>query len=48
MVDVKENSSAHKKKQQLYVAIAFGSIAVATGIFSRICLPSDVAMRLIG
>ena len=47
MVDVKENSSAHKKQQQ-YVAIAFGSIAVAIGIFSRIYLPSDVAMRLIG
>jgi len=48
MVDAKENSSAHKKKQQMYVAIAFGSIAVAIGIFSRICLPSDVVMRLVG
>lgn len=48
MVDAKENNSAHKKKQQLYVAIALGSIAVAIGIFSRVCLPSDVAMRLIG
>jgi hypothetical protein len=47
MVDAKENISAHKKKQQ-YVAIALGSIAVAIGIFSRVCLPSDVAMRLIG
>jgi hypothetical protein len=49
MVDAKENDSAHKKKQQQYVAIAIalGSIAVAIGIFSRICLPSDVAMRLI-
>lgn len=48
MVDAKENNSAHKKKkQQLYVAIALASIAVAIGI-SRICLPSDVAMRLIG
>jgi hypothetical protein len=51
MVDAKENNSAHekkKKKKQLYVAIALGSIAVAIGIFSRVCLPSDVAMRLIG
>ena len=47
MVDAKENNSAHKN-QQLYVAIALGSIAVAIGIFSRVCLPSDVAMRLIG
>ncbi len=47
MVDAKENNSAHKKKQ-LYVAIALDSIAVAIGIFSRVCLPSDVAMRLIG
>jgi hypothetical protein len=37
MVDAKENNSAHKK-QQLYVAIALGSIAVAIGIFSRVCL----------
>lgn len=49
MVDAKENNSAHKKKkQQPYVAIALGSIAIAIGIFSRVCLPSDVAMRLIG
>ena len=34
MVDAKENNSAHKKKQQLYVAIALGSIAVAIGIFA--------------
>ena len=47
MVDAKENNSAHKKKQQLYVAIALGSIAVAIGIFSRVCLPSDVVMRFI-
>ena len=47
MVDAKENNSAHKKKQ-LYVVIALGSIAVAIGIFSRVCLPSDLAMRLIG
>jgi hypothetical protein len=47
MVDAKENDSAHKKKKQQYVAIALGSIAVAIGIFSRICLSSDVAMRLI-
>ena len=33
MVDVKENNSAHKTKQQLYVAIALGSIPVAIGIF---------------
>ena len=37
MVDAKENNSAHKK-QQLYVAIALGLIAVAIGIFSRVCL----------
>ena len=48
MVDAKENNSAHKKQQQLYVAIALGLIAVAIGIFSSVCLPSDVAMRLIG
>jgi len=49
MVDAKENNSAHKKKKKKqYVAIALGSITVAIGIFSRICLPSDVAMRLIG
>lgn len=36
MVDAKENNSAHKKKQQLYVAIALGSIAVAIGIFSLV------------
>jgi hypothetical protein len=46
MADAKENNSAHKKQQ--YVVIALGSITVAIGIFSRICLPSDVAMRLIG
>lgn len=33
VVDVKKNNSAHKTKQQLYVAIALGSIAVAIGIF---------------
>jgi hypothetical protein len=38
MVDAKENNSAHRKKQQLYVAIALGSIAVAIRIFSRVCL----------
>ncbi len=48
MVDEKENNSAHKKKKQLYVATALDLIAVAIGIFSRVCLPSDVAMRLIG
>ncbi len=46
MVDAKENNSAHKKKQQQYVAIALGSIAVAIGIFSHVCLPSDIAIRL--
>jgi hypothetical protein len=48
MVDARENNSAHKKKQQLYVAIALGSIAVAIGIFSSVCIASDVAMRIIG
>lgn len=41
MVDAKENNSAHKKKQQQYVATALGSIAVAVGIFSRVCMRGE-------
>jgi hypothetical protein len=40
MVDAKENNSAHKKQQQ-YVAIALSSIAVAVGIFSRVCMRGE-------